>query len=131
MLLSLERRFGRERCQEPPRNPIYILRALLTFGLVLIGWVFFRAANLTDSLYVLRQMFTPGHFPSSVFIPAWLGWLVFASVLIALLEEKLEWIDRLSRGPAWAYVMAVVVLLFCGELVGVTEKAGPFLYFQF
>ena len=131
MLLSLERMFGRERFQEPPRMPVYIFRAVLTFGLVSIGWVFFRAANLTDSLYVVRQMFTAGHFPSSVFIPPWLGWLVVASVLIALLEEKLEWIDRLSRGPAWAYVIAVVVLLFCVELVGVTEKAVPFVYFQF
>ncbi len=31
--------------------------AILTFGLVLVGWVFFPAADLPQSLQVLRQMF--------------------------------------------------------------------------
>ena len=64
-------------------------------------------------------------------IPAWLGVLLAVSLVIALLEEKTEWIERLAKGPAWVYVAAVVALLFCVELVGVTEKAIPFVYFQF
>ena len=51
--------------------------------------------------------------------------------MIALCEEKFEWIERLAHGPAWAYVAAVVTLLFSVELLGVTEKAVPFVYFQF
>jgi hypothetical protein len=53
------------------------------------------------------------------------------SLAVALFEEKTEWIERLARGPAWAYVAAVVTLLFSVELIGVTEKAVPFVYFQF
>jgi hypothetical protein len=64
-------------------------------------------------------------------IPAWLGCVLAASLAIALFEEKFEWIERLAKGPAWAYVAAVVALLFCVELIGVTEKAIPFVYFQF
>jgi hypothetical protein len=57
--------------------------------------------------------------------------MLAASLAIALFEEKFDWIERLARGPAWAYVAAVVTLLFSVELVGVTEKAVPFVYFQF
>jgi len=53
------------------------------------------------------------------------------SLVIALLEEKFEWIERLAHGPAWAYVAVAVMLLFTVELIGVTEKAVPFVYFQF
>jgi hypothetical protein len=56
---------------------------------------------------------------------------VALSLVISLFEEKFEWIERLARGPAWAYVAAVVMLLFSVELIGVTEKALPFVYFQF
>jgi len=51
--------------------------------------------------------------------------------VVALLEERFEWMERLARGPAWAYVAAVVTLLFTVEMLGVTEKAVPFVYFQF
>ena len=39
----------------------YPLQAVITFGLVMIGWVFFRAATFHDSLYVLHQMFFVPH----------------------------------------------------------------------
>jgi len=128
-LLGLERVLGRKRFQESPHWLLYPFRTVITFVLVCIGWVFFRAANLTDSMDVLRQMFSM-HGKGGL-IPAWLGVLLAVSLVIALLEEKTEWIERLAKGPAWAYVAAVVALLFCVELVGVTEKAIPFVYFQF
>jgi len=53
------------------------------------------------------------------------------SLVVVLLEERFEWMERLARGPAWAYVAAVVTLLFTVEMLGVTEKAVPFVYFQF
>ena len=53
------------------------------------------------------------------------------SLLIAVIEEKFEWTDRLSRGPAWAYAAFMIVLLLTIEMIGVTEKALPFVYFQF
>jgi hypothetical protein len=37
----------------------------------------------------------------------------------------------LSRGPAWAYAAFMIVLLLTIEMIGVTEKAIPFVYFQF
>ena len=66
-----------------------------------------------------------------ILIPAWLGVLLAVSLVIALLEERTEWIERLAKGHAWAYVAAVVALLLSVELIGVTDKAIPFVYFQF
>jgi hypothetical protein len=51
--------------------------------------------------------------------------------LIAIAEERWEWIERMPRGPVIAYVAMVVALLFSVELLGVTEQAVPFIYFQF
>lgn len=129
VLLGLERVAGRKRFQEPPAALAYPIRAIVTFLLVCIGWVFFRAATLHDSVYVIQQMFV-WHGKAGL-IPVWLSCLLAASIGIALLEEKFDWIERLARGPAWAYVASVVALLFSVELLGVTEKAVPFVYFQF
>ena len=128
-LLGLERVFGRKHFQEQPNRLAYPFRALLTFVLVCVGWVFFRAATLGDSVYVFRQMISWNG--KEILIPVWLGCVLALSLVISLFEEKFEWIERLAHGPAWAYVAAVVTLLLSVELIGVTDKAVPFVYFQF
>jgi len=129
MLLGLERVFGRKHFQDPPHWLVYPFRAVITFLLVCVGWVFFRAATLHDSLYVFQQL-AVWHGKAGL-IPLWLTCVLAVSLVVALLEERFEWMERLARGPAWAYVAAVVTLLFTVEMLGVTEKAVPFVYFQF
>jgi len=130
-LLSLERLAGRRRFQESPSIWIYPFRAIVTFMLVTVGWLFFRAATLEDSRYILQQMFTGVAGPGDILIPTWLLCLVGFSLLVALAEEKWQCVERLAEGPAWAYSAAVVALLCCVELIGVSEKQIPFVYFQF
>ncbi len=103
---------------------------LITFALVSIGWVFFRAATFADSRYVLSQLLHGGRQVESL-LPRWLLYMTGVSLLIAVMEEKFQGTERLSRGPAWAYVAFMIVLLLTIELIGVTEKALPFVYFQF
>jgi D-alanyl-lipoteichoic acid acyltransferase DltB (MBOAT superfamily) len=129
-LLSAERALG-PRSRGAPHPLLYPFRALLTFALVCAGWVFFRAVTMSDSLFVLHEMFLGSPRGNPRMIPPWLFVTVGVSLVIALLEEKLEWVERLPRGPAWAYVAAVVLLLLSVELIGVTERAVPFVYFQF
>lgn len=130
-LLSLERIVGRKKFLMPPSILLYPFRALLTFVLVCVGWVFFRAATLADSTYVLQQMFRGGFHRSEVLIPGWLLVFVGFAFLTAIAEERWEWIERMPRGRALAYVAMMVALLFSVELFGVTEQAVPFIYFQF
>ncbi len=126
-LLAIERAIGRGRTPSPL---LYPLRALFTFVLVSVGWVFFRAATLADSLHVIEQMFA-GAWNADVLVPLWLLGLVGIAFLIALAEERWEWIERLPSGSAWTYAALLIALMVCVELIGVTEKAVPFIYFQF
>jgi D-alanyl-lipoteichoic acid acyltransferase DltB (MBOAT superfamily) len=130
-LLSLEKALGRKYFEQPPRALVYPFRVLLTFALVCIGWVFFRAATFSDSMYVIREMFTGSRSTAGMLIPAWLLCLVAVTLVAALCEEKFAWIDRLGSAPAWAYAVVAIVLLLAVEMIGVTEKAVPFVYFQF
>jgi alginate O-acetyltransferase complex protein AlgI len=123
-LLSLERILGRKESAR-----FYPLRALVTFALVTIGWVFFRATTLHDGIFVLQQMFSSK--PGTLAIPVWLIWLAAITLLLALLEEKKEWFEKIAIGPAWRYGAVCAVLLLGVELLGFTENAVPFVYFQF
>jgi D-alanyl-lipoteichoic acid acyltransferase DltB (MBOAT superfamily) len=129
-LLSFERMLRRKDAPSESRwTSLYPLQAVITFALVMIGWVFFRATTFHDSLYVLHQMlFVPrGH----TLIPAWLTDLALMTLLLALFEEKREWFEKIALGPAWAYGAVCAVLLLAVELIGYSEAAVPFVYFQF
>ena len=131
VLLSLERMAGRSMFEKRPNLLLYPFRAALTFVLVSVGWVFFRAATFADSRYIIGQMFSGARGASDIIVPGWLIYMVVFSFLVALAEDRWEFTDRLARGPAWAYATAVVVLLLTVELIGVTDKQIPFVYFQF
>jgi alginate O-acetyltransferase complex protein AlgI len=130
-LLAMERMAGRKMFEERPPFWIYPVRAIFTVSLVCVGWVFFRAANFADSRYVIGQMFSRLHESNRIFIPPWLVWMAIVSLAVAILEETHGLFERLVKGPAWAYAAAIVVLLFAIELIGVTDKHIPFVYFQF
>lgn len=130
-LLSIERMAGRKLFEKRPNLLLYPFRAILTFVLVCVGWVFFRAATFADSRYIIGQMFSGVSGHSDLVVPGWLIYMVAFALIVALLEERWEFTDRLARGPAWAYATAVVVLLLAVELIGVTDKQIPFVYFQF
>src|ERR1700689_5558445 len=89
-LLSIERMMGRREFEKRPPAWLYPVRAAITFGLVCIGWVFFRAATFADRRYVLSQLFPSGR-QMDALIPKWLMYMTGASLLIAVIEEKFAW----------------------------------------
>jgi hypothetical protein len=102
---------------------------VLTFALVMVSWVFFRAVDLPQSGHILAQMFA-GTKGKILFEP-WHFGLAGVALLLALLEEYWQWFERLLRAPAWAYAGALTMLFFCLELFAVTDVQIPFIYFQF
>jgi len=105
------------------------LTPLLTFPLVCIGWVFFRAKTLGDAAAVLHQMFTNPH-GSSVLLHRHYA-MILVSLVIAILEEKWEAIEKIIEGPRWVQATAFACIALTIELFGVIDQTIPFVYFQF
>jgi D-alanyl-lipoteichoic acid acyltransferase DltB (MBOAT superfamily) len=127
-LLSLERVFRGGRPVREDWNWLYPLKAIVTFALVMIGWVFFRAADLPQSLQILRQMFRGrGH----LILAAWHIELMLIALVLAIAEEKFEWFERLLKAPMLAYASALALIFLCIEIFGVIDASIPFVYFQF
>ena len=127
-LLSLERVIRGDRPVRDDWNWFYPLKALVTFALVMIGWVFFRAADLPQSLRVLHQMFR-GH--GHLLLTAWHLELMGIALALAVVEEKLGWFERVLKAPMLAYASALALMFFCIEIFGVIDASIPFVYFQF
>ena len=104
-------------------------RILLTFALVSMGWAFFRAKTLGDAGVVLKQIVLKGGGRSVC--PPWLLCASAIALLLAVLEERFGWFERVVRGPAWAYAATAAVLLFAAEVLALVDTTVPFVYFQF
>jgi hypothetical protein len=51
--------------------------------------------------------------------------------VVAIVEEKLDWFERLMEAPVLVRAAALGCMLFCLEAFGVIDAAIPFVYFQF
>lgn len=114
---------------------------LLTFVLVCLAWVFFRAATLDDALLVVRRILTgiswswtanpfPGmDYTQAVFALALIGGLIFSEALGRI--SNWELLDRQPRVARWTayYVMGAVFLGIL--LLSPPQGPQPFVYFQF
>jgi hypothetical protein len=108
-----------------------LLRMAATFCYVCLGWVFFRAATLTDAWQVLKRMATQWSAPSLHRSELRFG-LILVAVFIVL-----EWLQRsrphlltlgwFPRPVRWTLYTGLLWL----TLYFHTSKASPFIYFQF
>ena len=128
-LLAIERAIRGERRNVERWSWLYPLQWLLTLGLVMVSWVFFRAADLHQSVAILSQMFSAPH--GRTLLTTWQNGLIVGSWVLAMAEEKLDWFERLMRAPVWAYASALALMMFCLEIFGVIDARIPFIYFQF
>jgi D-alanyl-lipoteichoic acid acyltransferase DltB (MBOAT superfamily) len=113
--------------------PGKILKIGLTFFLVLLTWVFFRAGSINEALYILKNIFTltPGLFigeSRSLIINCFL-----AIIFIVLMEYRSRNDsegDVLKCGNTIAQWAVYYLIIFGIILFGVNE-GGQFIYFQF
>lgn len=120
LLLSIEKLIpGRRRFTAP-----------LTFVLVTIGWVFFRAKTFAAASFVIGEMFTGSARPAGLLGP-WQLRLAILTLLIALAEEYGQWLTRLAQSNVWVRTAAAVIALLAIELFTATDQSIPFVYFQF
>lgn len=104
----------------------------LTFSLVCIGWVFFRAASIHEALSFLARIATPSNWKPFDVLPQ-------TTILIILFFILVEWFGRAYQHPfqwlihrrvhslwRWSmYAFFVLLILFLGK------NGQEFIYFQF
>jgi alginate O-acetyltransferase complex protein AlgI len=121
LLLSATRLYG-ERMERWNRG----LRMTLTFLLVVIGWVLFRAADFTMASGLLGKMFwpSPGELPLlSLLLPT----LLLAAGVAHFGPNTFEMPHKWS--PRMRFAMAAMFALCLAVIYG--GQQAPFLYYQF
>jgi D-alanyl-lipoteichoic acid acyltransferase DltB (MBOAT superfamily) len=112
-----------------------MLRRLVTFHLILLSWVFFRAASLNDAMVALHGIVTnrPGRELSLESLGGRTMVLMAVGALVTceLFQSRVSIRAYISGMPAvqrWpAYVAMVVILLMLGDFA----SEQRFIYFQF
>ena len=133
MYLIAERLWGiiRNRLNIPAESGLarQWLAALLTFHLVLIAWVFFRARDIATAFDIVRRMLTPTGqvFYDPILVQCAIGALIV--IVCDWLIRRTNFWDNLDRYPATRFA-ACLAMLFGISLMGV-ESGSQFIYFQF
>jgi D-alanyl-lipoteichoic acid acyltransferase DltB (MBOAT superfamily) len=115
-----------------------IYQTIITFILVCIGWIFFRAQSVSEAWYILRQIFTDGYNLLSLwpFIMQYRYSFIIVFGAIGLLfvvdyfvSSDKRW-EKIKRLPLSYQIAACSIILFLIMLLGrfVNEQ---FIYFQF
>lgn len=108
---------------------------LLTFLYVSFLWVFFRAKDFSDSILIIRNIFTDfqwWQFPQ--FFMARTMWCVMMLALIIMHFVPQSWADKLQiKYAAAPWVVKLVVFIAVVQLVVefMLAEVQPFIYFQF
>jgi hypothetical protein len=104
-----------------------------TFGLVCLGWVFFRAESLGHAVGIITRIFSTELFAVPRYLPKALGSCIFVMLGLEWVNRKAEYgLDlRGWRVPAiirWGlYYILVLIIFFFGNYTDQHE----FIYFQF
>ena len=119
----------RLRIPECARNT---LRVVLTFHLVTLAWVFFRASSVKDAFLFLRRLGFgwPNLFIDPKTIAYGIGGVMILCILDCLAYRGIVSVEKFLRWPAIVRWGCFYALLFSIILAGVTSDS-TFIYFQF
>jgi len=105
----------------------------VTFGLVVIAWVFFRANDVGDAGAYILKMFSANFDSLSVFFKSakmiLLTAIVLSSIAVMMGIEFLAYRkdkNEVSLSPLYTVVIMLLILL-----LGVYKNPADFIYFQF
>jgi len=117
---------------EPPDTRVRIWgERILTFGLVCVGWVFFRADSLATAFELLGRLVTGWRTPSPLVTPLVLGAI---ALMLALQYAPHDPAERIMRRVAALQPVAMgavfALALFFIATLG-PQGVAPFIYFQF
>ena len=130
-LLTLERFHGRTG---PFMRAPHFFRVGLTFVVVVVAWVFFRAKDLDSALAYCRSLAgLGGAIPSGrmvegiIFQPYYCGSFLLAAAITWCAPQTWDWTRHLTVGKA----LAIIAMLWIAVLVMTSQSYNPFIYFNF
>jgi alginate O-acetyltransferase complex protein AlgI len=139
LFLTLDKGLARTRWGSMPR----VVAVPLTFTLIGLGWVLFRARNLGHAVGYYRRLFDPAGFWSGVspltpgeFIDnrAWAMLAVAAALSFAPLAAArggaAAWESAGPAARSWRYASSLGLLVLAGCALA-TSAFNPFIYFRF
>jgi hypothetical protein len=124
----------RKRLHIRKTAPLYVIyKIIVTFILVSLTWIFFRASSLTLAIEVIKKIFTSFGTPFYE-SPANIIYAILGILTLIIVDLKREFFNNgvsllYNKYSAirWGTVVAMVmVILFVGVFDG-----GQFIYFQF
>ena len=127
--LSIERWWSRSSLTSGWVLPHWA-KVALTFHVVVLGWIFFRAASFGDAIAYLGGIVSPGVDTMTV-TP-----LVVALILFGLAIHALPWdamqrtAQRLCNLPAPAFALGLAATMLVVDAMRY-EGVAPFIYFRF
>ncbi len=130
-LLIWERAMGKSSFYARLPRPA---RIAITFLLLLISWVLFRAVNITDAWQFLGAMFG-GRIArgGSILLAAEIytrGTLIIMAVCALVAFQPVQAFDWV-QGLTWLKVVLLILLFWLSLMTMFVEAFNPFLYFQF
>ena len=107
----------------------------ITFIYVSLLWVFFRAADFSDSILIIRNIFIDFHWNQiPQFFEARMVWCIMMMALIILHFVPQRWADKCEdifvKSP-WIFKLIVFLVVVQLVIEFMTEEVAPFIYFQF
>lgn len=123
--------------------PIYgmVLRRIYTLMVVLIGWVFFRAENLTIALDYLKVMFGFSHadtvyFQTMYYLDRFTLFIlvlaiIFSTNLPQMMRYKMKNVVVLNRIFPVLSSLSIILLLIVSAIMVMASSYNPFIYFRF
>jgi alginate O-acetyltransferase complex protein AlgI len=135
-LLCAERAFFLKRTQHINR----LIRVVLTFFLVMIGWVFFRADSIGMGFAYIGSMFNFSNYnvhvnPAFILVVDLRTWLtlVLAALIcfVPLLKKPYQWLKTQIAAHTVLRDAGVLTLFLISALKVITGSNSPFIYFRF
>ncbi len=135
LYLAVERYFNYRKFIDNSHQLLRFIGGVLTFHLVCLSWVFFRADNFDQAMSILDRLFSMDYFwnlqikDTNVF-----GSIVITTCLLLLFDiflfRKLDLSNLSAPKNKWSLIGLKVALVILIMVFGISE-GSQFIYFQF
>jgi alginate O-acetyltransferase complex protein AlgI len=127
VILSLERVVGVAHTR-PKSALIKGFRWIVTFHLVCISWVLFRAPDLETAMTILERIVNWSD--GFAFAPSWPVYIIAVLLAVELTELRVRWVSAIEASPRLALLLTLGACVLFPLIYRGTVNV-EFIYFQF